>query len=295
MNEKKQTHRWMIDAILFTVFIAAFFLNLTGLPLHQWIGVIAAVLAGYHIISHWNWVTTITGRFFGRTSAKARTYYLLDAAILIGMTAIGFTGLIISTWLNLVLTNYIAWKTVHVAASVVTLVAVVLKIGLHSRWIVSTARNLFVSRSAPVQQPVVVPTAISSQSVLTRRDFLKLAGVVGTASFVAVTQALSNLVPVEAENAEPASAQPVSPAAQASSSTTNVAASATAVPTAAAATAAIQDVYTIQPTATVDTSSQAASTTTCRLICDKKCSFPGRCRRYIDTNGNNLCDNGECL
>lgn len=302
MNEKKQTIRWMIGAILFAVFIAAFFLNLTGLPLHQWIGVIAVGLAGYHLISHWKWVTTISARFFSHTSAKARTYYLLDAAILAGMLVIGFTGLIISTWLNLALTNFMAWKIVHVAASVITLAALVLKIGLHSRWIVSTARNLFTPMPVPARQPTAVSASASSRPAMTRRDFLKLAGVVGTASFVAGTQALSAFAPVEAGNTEAASLPPAGSAEQASSSaTTNVAdsanavESATAVPTTAATATIIENVNAVQSATTAAASSRTTSSTTCRLICNKKCSYPGHCHRYTDTNGNNLCDNGECL
>jgi hypothetical protein len=29
--------------------------------------------------------------------------------------------------------------------------------------------------------------------------------------------------------------------------------------------------------------------------CNRGCSFPGQCHRYVDSNANNLCDNGECL
>jgi hypothetical protein len=33
----------------------------------------------------------------------------------------------------------------------------------------------------------------------------------------------------------------------------------------------------------------------CVVQCGRGCSFPGHCRRYIDVNGNQLCDKGECL
>jgi len=34
---------------------------------------------------------------------------------------------------------------------------------------------------------------------------------------------------------------------------------------------------------------------TCVVRCPRGCAFPGQCRRYIDENGNDLCDLGECL
>ena len=41
-------------------------------------------------------------------------------------------------------------------------------------------------------------------------------------------------------------------------------------------------------------SSTNTSTNTCQVLCNRRCSFPGHCRRYTDANGNNRCDLGEC-
>ena len=78
----KHTSHWLIDAVLFAGLIAAFFLDLTGLELHQWIGISGGALALYHLLAHWQWVGAVTERFFGRTSNKARLYYLINAALL---------------------------------------------------------------------------------------------------------------------------------------------------------------------------------------------------------------------
>jgi hypothetical protein len=43
----------------------------------------------------------------------------------------------------------------------------------------------------------------------------------------------------------------------------------------------------------VDTTPQISSGE-CSVICDKGCSYPGQCRRYVDTNGNGICDLTEC-
>jgi hypothetical protein len=32
----------------------------------------------------------------------------------------------------------------------------------------------------------------------------------------------------------------------------------------------------------------------CSLQCGKHCSYPGHCRRYTDSDGDNFCDFGEC-
>ena len=32
----------------------------------------------------------------------------------------------------------------------------------------------------------------------------------------------------------------------------------------------------------------------CTIRCGRRCSYPGHCRRYTDSNGNGRCDLGEC-
>lgn len=39
----------------------------------------------------------------------------------------------------------------------------------------------------------------------------------------------------------------------------------------------------------------SSSSNACTLQCERRCSYPGHCRRYRDTNQNNRCDYGECL
>lgn len=106
-------------------------LNLIGLPVHQWLGLGVAALAGYYLTAHWSWVKAVTGRLFGRTSRQARTFYAVDAGLAVGFAAIPVTGLVISTWLDLALASYAAWRTVHIVASVATVPPVVAKLGLY--------------------------------------------------------------------------------------------------------------------------------------------------------------------
>ena len=72
MKQNKPKTNWLIDAVLFGGFLLAQWLDLTGLPVHQWLGLGVAMLAGYHLAAHWSWVKAVTERFFGRTSRQAR-------------------------------------------------------------------------------------------------------------------------------------------------------------------------------------------------------------------------------
>ncbi|CAG0928964.1 hypothetical protein TFLX_01192 [Thermoflexales bacterium] len=186
MKTNKQKHNWLVAAALFSGFLLSFWLELTGIALHQWLGVASGVGAGYHLLTHWTWVKSVTTRFFKQTSGQARLYYAIDVAMLIGLATIGVTGLVISTWFDLALTNFPAWKTIHVVASIATLGVMVAKLGLHWRWIVSTARRYIFPRQHP-------PVAVSTSSGLGRREFLRLMGGVSAVAVIAAGSALHEL------------------------------------------------------------------------------------------------------
>lgn len=256
MKTNKQKHNWLIDAALFGGLLLAFWLELTGVEVHQWLGVAIAAGAGYHLLTHWAWVKSVTARFFAQTSEQARQYYLVDAAVLIGLATITVTGLVISTWLNLTLSNFAAWKSLHVIASISTLAAVVVKVGLHWRWIISTARRYILPKAAPAPQ---VKPAPSTANALGRREFLHLMGGVSTVAVIATIGAVDALK-------------------------TSVASAATTQATGATST-----------TGTTQTTTSTQQTgSSCVVRCNRGCSYPGHCRRYTDSNNNGKCDLGEC-
>ena len=253
-------------------------LDLTGLEVHQWLGVSAGALAAYHLATHWTWVTAVTQRFFAGTPGRSRLYYVLDALIMGGFVTIAVTGLVISSWLNLKLGSYDGWLTVHIWASVAALAALVAKIGLHWRWVVSVGSAAAAELTAalvspaPAMRPLPVTAAVApapgsraAGKPVGRREFFRMMAVVGATSLLAMSRAADNLLlPASAE----ASAATTGTVAAARSSTT---------------------------TSGRSTTGATTSTSQCTVRCSKRCSYPGRCRKYVDSNGNGRCDLGECL
>jgi hypothetical protein len=190
---------------------------------------------------------------------RARLYYawmLLSDWFL----TISLTGLVISSWLDLALANAAAWLEVHILASIATLIVTVIKIGLHWRWVVAVAKKPFAAKKAfgepadHLRRPIPAVPAAGARQ-MNRREFLQVMGVVSFASLFAIGSAVNGLQ-------IPESTQASSDAlAQASSA---------------------------------NPSSRASSNQSCSVRCGRACSFPGHCRRYTDSNGNNRCDNGEC-
>ncbi len=195
MKQDKLKRNWIIDATLFGGFLLALWLDLTGVAVHQWLGIAVGALAGYHLVAHWTWVEAVTSRLFGRANRQSRQFYAVDAGLAVGFATIAVTGLAISTWLDLGLASYAIWRNVHVLASVVTLALVVAKIGLHWRWIVSTARRRIFpapERQAGMKQPA---------PVIGRRDFVRLMAGVGAVTLLAGVNALNGSASDQAEAA----------------------------------------------------------------------------------------------
>ena len=256
MMQNKQKPRWIIAAVLFGGFLLALWMDLTGLPVHQWLGLGTGALACYHLAAHGRWVVAVTGRFFGRTSRQARTFYVVDAGLAAGFAAILVTGVAMSTWLDLALVRYAAWRYVHVMASLLTLALVVAKIGLHWRWIAGVARrSIFPGMGTPAKPVSEHPAPAAVQ--VDRRDFLRLMGGVGVVALLAGVKALSGGDGAETQ---------ASSAAQAPGNANTLA-----------------------------SASSGNTTNSCIVRCQKQCSYPGHCRRYADSNGNGRCDLGECL
>lgn len=290
---KKQHQNWWIDLFLLAGLLVCFYLNLTGVVVHQWLGAALALLLLVHTLVHWNWVKAVARRFFTNPGQRNRWYALMDLLLLVGFGGIAVTGVVISTWLNLPLTSYAAWSSLHTWLSVAVLGITVLKLGLHARWILNTTHSLFQRAGQAINGSVLVPAVVpvSTNGVDTeRRRFLVMMGVVGAGSMLAV----SNLFPAKSAqagtdlsslaNLDESTLDSIWADSQQESGTQNSTVSGSSI--------TLEDAPEEDSTAAVDQSSTSAY---CTVQCRNGCSFPGHCRRYVDQNGNGLCDKGECL
>ncbi len=293
---------------LLVSFILSYFLDLTGIELHQYLGIAAAGILAVHIITHWKWIMNVSKRLFKKMSGRVRIYYLLDGTLFLAIFLITITGVLISTWLDVFLSNYMLLRSIHIISSIAGLLLLVVKMGMHWKFF-TKALNLF---RFPIRKPPVTTTTHTA-SVTTRRDALKTIGFIYAVGVFGLFKAASALaIPkaaplpdpeietIEADEVVPTSTpmtteEPIPQLAQAndgkkrgkrrgSTSEENLVQS--------------TPVQQQQPTPEVIVREQADNiqpVDKCVVRCDKGCSFPGLCRRYIDENQNQLCDLGECL
>lgn len=293
--KNRQELKWFLDLLILSGFLTSFFLDVTGVILHQWLGVIVFFLALIHMLTHKEWLNKVVGNLLLKIAPRAKVYLVIDFLLLAGLTMIVITGLMISTWFNLILLNFDAWLTVHIYSSMSTLLLAVLKIGLHWRWIVLNTRKIF---SSP-QQTGILESSPSRGKAISRRDFLTTMGVVGLGSAIALSSALSKIKLVQsaalAENMETqATQQPTTTEAQATATQEQVQATQTTQTTQTTTASTATSVPQATATATIQPTAQTALV--CSQTCRKgrHCSYPGQCHDYRDSNSNGLCDLGEC-
>lgn len=291
MKNNSHQLKWFVDASLFTGFWIASLLDLTGLALHQWLGLAVGILAGYHFLTHWTWVKSVTQRWSGHTSGQARGFYLIDTGLFAGFSLILLTGLVISTWFDLTLASYAAWRTLHVAATITTLGLVVVKIGLHWRWIVKVGGRLLHPDLQPPKHPLT-PKRLIAPVNTERRNFLRLMGVVSIAALVAAHSALegddsavAQVTNTNRGNLSQSSSQSTSSLDSSGSSASSPASSASSASSLASSSS---------NATSSESSTSSASSNQCQVHCNRRCSYPGHCRRYADSNSNGRCDFGEC-
>jgi hypothetical protein len=117
----------------------------TGLSFHEWAGIVIGAVFVLHVALSWNWVTAVTRRFFGRTTARSRAVYVLDVLILVAMSWTILSGVLISRVALPGLADGAdpVWRQTHRPASWLTLLLVGIHLGLNWRWVMDVVRRLF--------------------------------------------------------------------------------------------------------------------------------------------------------
>lgn len=142
-----------LDIAIFGAVLAALQPRLTGMAIHEWLGIAFGVGIVTHLLLHWQWIVEVTKRFLARTSWSARVNYILNGLLFIDITVIIFTGLMISKValpsLGLQVAQGFAWRSLHGQASDVAVFLVGLHVALHWKWIVNTIKRYVIAPLLP--------------------------------------------------------------------------------------------------------------------------------------------------
>lgn len=139
----------LLDIGLLLALFLVYEVNVTGEAVHEWLGMGLAGVMIVHILLHWQWVVTVSQRFFSRLKAEPRVQYLLNLGIFIGFTTIIFSGLMISHSVlpifGLQGSNSWFWKWLHFQSADVTFLLAALHVALHWQWVVNAVKRYLIS------------------------------------------------------------------------------------------------------------------------------------------------------
>jgi hypothetical protein len=305
MRMNKKRWNWVVDGLLVAGFLLTFLINLTGLSLHQWLGVWLVALAAYHLLRHWGWCKAVTERLFKQASWKSRYCWFIDASLLLGFSVILVTGLAISTWLQTFSIDYDRWRDLHLISSYLTLAFIIVKLamkmGLRQRRIGHLSQKLIGMLAgafppAPQVQTTPVSKLQPERSGISRRQLISLIGTTGIAALLTINHLRIETVSAAAASLSERQLTTAAPSQPQSWTVSTATKGTSAAPLVkAAATVRLAQVSPAEPIvlAAAYTPANAAGTVQCRK--QLQCVYPGRCRRYVDGNRNGICDLGERL
>jgi hypothetical protein len=138
-----------IDLACFLGFLVALEPRLTGTSIHEWFTLAAAGTLIVHFILHWDWFLRVSGRFFTKLFHSSRLNYVLAILIFVGFITIMTSGLMISEsvlpFFGFERASGFAWRSIHDAASNLTLLLVAIHVALRWDWVKSAFVRVLVT------------------------------------------------------------------------------------------------------------------------------------------------------
>ena len=153
MTRKRMIGNLLSDTLIAVGFVVSMKPFVTGLTVHEWLGLAVGTGVVAHAALHYRWIVGVTKKLFGRLPARTRIYYLIDTWLLVAFLAIIGSGVAMSRavlpQLGLQGDSSLIWVTVHNLSSTLTLALLAFKLVLHRRWIANTFRRLLSIGSLP--------------------------------------------------------------------------------------------------------------------------------------------------
>ena len=205
---RRQDTNLAVDAVLFGLPLVSMLKDWTGMALHQWLGVVMGAVAFWHLGAHWPWIRAMLSRLPHAATGRPRVFFILDGSLFASLGVTLLSGLAISTWVGLS-TAAGPWTSVHIIASLLTLLLTSIKVCLHWCWVVAAGRRWIASPAHQAPAPTPAPTG-SAQHRADRRQFLRLTAIIGTACLLAGVPAWNE---VRAQDAPLGSEEPSSASA----------------------------------------------------------------------------------
>ncbi|TCS43726.1 DUF4405 domain-containing protein [Reinekea marinisedimentorum] len=150
--------RYAIDALLLLLMLCVAAQKATGNLIHEWLGLALLVPFIVHLVQHWEWITNIPKRFFGRLNLQSRLNVVLNMALYLAMLWVLISGLLTSKealpMLGFEVGRDAFWKAMHHDAANFLLVMIGVHMALHWSWVVKMTKKVFARKPITKAQAV---------------------------------------------------------------------------------------------------------------------------------------------
>ncbi len=136
---------WWLDAGLFVAYVVVLSPRLTGLPVHEWLGIAMALVILVHLLLAWPWIETAMRRVTLPRRTRDTVNLALNVALFVTTTVVIVSGIVISQvavpWLGVPTINDRVWRLMHNRWTTYMWWSASAHLAMNWRWISSAARR----------------------------------------------------------------------------------------------------------------------------------------------------------
>ena len=134
-----------LDAALLVLFLLAVAPRLTGLALHEVVGIVFCVPLLLHLLLSWPWINTGARRLLVPGDRRARVNYVINALLFVFAVTVVVSGLVISRIalpaMGIPTVDDFAWRRLHNVTVTWMHIAIGLHLAMNWHWIVAATRR----------------------------------------------------------------------------------------------------------------------------------------------------------
>src|SRR5512133_3082371 len=139
----------LVDSGIFAAFLVAMEPRLTGIAVHEWLGVAFAGTILVHLLLHWKWIIQVGRSFFVKLFHTSRLKFVVDSLLFVAFLTVMLSGMMISRsvlpFLNLQLGRSFIMTRLHTVSTSAMLLMVGLHFALSWDWVVGMVRRYILS------------------------------------------------------------------------------------------------------------------------------------------------------
>lgn len=143
---KKCHVKLLLDIIMTICFVCIMKIKITGMNLHEKLGISILILVCIHLILNYKWIKGVTGKLFDKNMKPiVKISYCLNVLLCLLILLIVISGIMISVTIftHISTENRLLWANVHKIASLLAFICISIHVGMHWRFIMAGFKKGF--------------------------------------------------------------------------------------------------------------------------------------------------------